>query len=824
MADAPEQTAHLGNGDASQNLHDVDSALKYDVAFVVDAAPRRLRGPSLAPAPSNHASRYPAHLDETNSSESHTSTPPKIGARFSKESIKALKRWLDTHRDHPYPSDKETGILQRQTGLNRTQVKTWLTNARRRGRYQDGLRTAKHSPVQAMEGIDIPKRPGTPATRAGLHHQSLGPLERWVDSPPEDEAAAADAIARAVASSHAGASKNTNQPYQFIYTTSSASSAGTSSGSSLASAYSGASTSSNLGNPHFIKRNRTRRRNRTARTLLINDLNPFQCTFCTDSFRTKHDWKRHEKSLHLALETWACAPHGPRAINPENGQSCCVFCGQVEPSDDHIEGHNPSACQERTFLRKDHLKQHLRLVHNTGLVEWSTKLWKVSVSEIRSRCGFCGISMDTWESRADHLADHFRMGQTMAKWEGDWGFDELVLGMIENAIQPYLIASEGNTLLPFTASKVPVESPRSAYELIALELVFFLRSYYDETEKIPENGVLHLEACRIICSSTVLSADECAELFCFSWLRDLITSAEDIMRQARFGPIRSQAESRVSSLRINGRKHLFAVCPLESQLQDFVRARLALGATFITDHELQEEAGRIIILTDKEQTDVPSDFVANWLVQLIWSSGNWLSHFRQRAGIGLHQAPGELQIETPVGISQGTLSGSKVPGDLSPQSDLIDWEIYDGSAHDYNENKGTTQMTTDDVQWMSGLEELELAYSGTPYTENALHHGFVSPELPSTSQTLQQLSTAPIPHSSEMSSFPQLPMDVAELDHRPAWVQEILSFHNDNNFDRWVTRELRRWVKATMSPNNPNSHTPSDDELQHQARCILFDE
>ncbi|KAH7133755.1 hypothetical protein EDB81DRAFT_727209 [Dactylonectria macrodidyma] len=767
----------------------------------------------LALAPSTHASQYPVQLDEPNSSESHASTPSKIGARFSKESIKVLKRWLDSHRHHPYPSDKETELLQRQTGLNRTQVKTWLTNARRRGRYHDGFRSANHRANDNSEAIDIPQRPGTPATRNGLHHQSLGPLERWVDSPPEDEAAAADAIARALASSQAGASNNSKQPYQFIHTTSSASSAGTSSGSSLASAYSGASTGSIPGNPGCLSRNRPRRRNRAAKTQLINDLNRFQCTFCTDTFRTKHDWKRHEKSLHLPLESWACAPHGSRAINPTNGQLCCVYCGQVEPDDDHVEAHNPFACQERTFLRKDHLKQHLRLVHNAGLIEWSTKLWKVAISKIRSRCGFCRITMDDWESRADHLADHFRMGQTMAEWEGDWGFDDLVLKMIENAIPPYLIASERNTPMPFTASRTPAESPRSAYELLALELVFFLRSYYDDTEKIPANSVLHLEACRIICASAAFSADECSELCCFSWLRDLIASAEDIMRQARFGPIRSQAESRVSSLNINGRKHMFEACPLESQLQEFVRARLASGAALIGDHELQEEASRIIILTDKEQTEVPSDFVANWLVQLIWSSSKWLAHFRERASIDLEQ----------VGISQSSLGSLRASGDLNPQSDLINWEIHDRSVDDYVENKGATQITTHDAQWISGLQQLELALSGTPSTENVSPQVPVSMGLPSTAQTLQPLTTAFIPHSSDLLDFPQMATDAVELDHRPAWVREVLSFHNDNNFDRWLTRELRRWVKATMSPNNPSSHIPSDEELQHQARCILYD-
>jgi hypothetical protein len=49
-------------------------------------------------------------------------------------------------------------------------------------------------------------------------------------------------------------------------------------------------------------------------------------------------------------------------------------------------------------------------------------------------------------------------------------------------------------------------------------------------------------------------------------------------------------------------------------------------------------------------------------------------------------------------------------------------------------------------------------------------------------------------------------------------------FINSANFFSWLVRDLARWVAATMSPNNPNCHIPTDEELQHQARCIVYDE
>lgn len=162
----------------------------------------------------------------------------------------------------------------------------------------------------------------------------------------------------------------------------------------------------------------------------------FQCTFCAETFKTKYDWQRHEKSLHVSLERWLCSPKGTRAVNPENGILSCVFCGKQEPTDEHINGHNPNSCQERIFTRKDHLMQHLCLVHKSKLVKWVTEDWKAPEPIIRSNCGFCGIVLDSWLDRVEHLADHFKMGRTMADWVGDWGLEDGVLNKLENSFLP----------------------------------------------------------------------------------------------------------------------------------------------------------------------------------------------------------------------------------------------------------------------------------------------------------------------------------------------------------------------------------------------------
>jgi len=399
---------------------------------------------SLPDAPLSEASQY--HQPPTTSSAeicrsahgSHKNgLPSKIGTRFSQEALRTLKDWLNSHSDHPYPDEEEREMLQRQTGLNRTQISNWLTNARRRRKVQHRRPTSPSVRNNWTGPIDIPRRPNTLAFEINTN---LNPLERWVDSPPENEPASVTAIAQAVAL-NSKISLGLKSPSSLIstddgsnpslYNVSSASSAGTSSGASFGS----------------MTRQRGRRRRRRPvpkrkeKLSSAVPLKKFQCTFCTETFGTKYDWQRHEKSLHLSLERWMCAPNGPRVLNPQSHQNCCTFCGEVEPSDEHIESHNLLACMERrpedrTFYRKDHLNQHLRLMHNAKFLDWSMKSWKVTGPDIRSRCGFCGIVMSNWSARVDHLAEHFRNGDTMAAWRGDWGFEAPVLKMVENFIPP----------------------------------------------------------------------------------------------------------------------------------------------------------------------------------------------------------------------------------------------------------------------------------------------------------------------------------------------------------------------------------------------------
>ncbi|KAI1109722.1 hypothetical protein F5Y14DRAFT_455744 [Nemania sp. NC0429] len=749
--------------------------------------------------------------------------PPKIGARFSRESVKVLKNWVGTHSHHPYPTDEERESLQKITGLNKTQITNWLANARRRGKIQPTRATSPHIGRVYAQAIDIPQRRGTP----GLF-ENMNPLQRWANSPPENEPASVTAIARAVSASGSfsatsGSGRTSPNVWNLsddgssksICNQSSASSWGTShsSGGSFASAFSNQSRGSSI--PSFVRSNRGRRRRRRAplkqaEESLTQPLKTFQCTFCTETFRTKHDWQRHEKSLHLSLERWICSPDGPRAVNPDNGLTSCAFCGDANPDDAHIESHNFSGCtertqEERTFYRKDHLRQHLRLVHNVKFLSWAMDKWRVTTPEIRSRCGFCGIILDSWTIRVDHLAEHFKTGNTMADWKGDWGFDAPVLEMVENSIPPYLIHDERQTPLPFEASRPPRCSPTNAYELLKLELQWWIMNKTEELSISPSDPEIQKEACRIIYGAEVMLKG--VGMSSSSWLCDLIMSSEEAKRQAAFQP-RSPGSSYLSSLRINGKSDIFEHCEFEKELLDYVQAKSLLGLTAM-DHELQDEACRIMGRME-EKSGNPSETLANWFVRMINTSSSWLEDFRQRAHLPRSEDVGDAhkrstdpktidstihnysRLEAELGEYlqvQRSMGIEPTDADLQHQARIIVYEVDD----EWN------QTAADDKEWLGHFRQRH------------------PPKSPAS-------TTDPLRTTDASSKSPQTGNTQSPNGTYTSLIRSGARFLNDANCYHRLAKDLGRFVTATMSANNPNRHVPTDEELKHQARWIIYDD
>ncbi|RMZ86787.1 hypothetical protein DV736_g5989, partial [Chaetothyriales sp. CBS 134916] len=394
----------------------------------------------------------------------------KAGARFPRDAVKILKNWLAEHADHPYPNEREKDRLKQLTGLKRSQISNWLANARRRGKVRPP--SCSSSPI--LGAINIPGSENSMA--------DLDPLDRWKISPPENEPASMTAIARAVVTATpmptaARASSPSSRGYSRASSRKRGSSETSSGGfsrfraPSVSSFETKDSTNSvdTLNSSHstqskrsYISAHDRRRRRRApmtqraaAQQAKSRSVRIFQCTFCTDTFPAKYDWQRHEKSLHLALERWVCCPNGGVILSPITGASLCAFCQQPNPTAEHLEEHNFGAChektlQERTFYRKDHLRQHLKLMHGRKY-ESHMEGWKSTTNEIKSSCGFCPSRFTTWSQRADHLAAHFRNGTDMSTWVNGWGFEPHIERHVENAIPPYLIGHERRTMEPYVA-------------------------------------------------------------------------------------------------------------------------------------------------------------------------------------------------------------------------------------------------------------------------------------------------------------------------------------------------------------------------------------
>ena len=133
----------------------------------------------------------------------------------------------------------------------------------------------------------------------------------------------------------------------------------------------------------------------------------YQCTACHWSFARKGDWKRHEES-HDPQTFWTCMLGEPAVLSTAGWT--CVFCGFLTSArlrNDMvmhlIEQHNIRTCktkkiEDRTFNRKDKLKQHLQQVHS---LSDDSNLWETWHESPRKKfawgCGYCGCCLYTWE-------------------------------------------------------------------------------------------------------------------------------------------------------------------------------------------------------------------------------------------------------------------------------------------------------------------------------------------------------------------------------------------------------------------------------------------
>lgn len=328
------------------------------------------------------------------------------------QKTRLLRGWYDTHREHPYPSIEDIEFLSIQTGLTKTQVTNWFTNARRRYRQVTQPLGMRHfrtgSPMPAMVS-------------------NVSPLERWRNSPPEDDHVAPQAVAAAIHSSPSDSpwSDLTTPPWSPIAPELWPGSEGDSLGDSASTSLSSLSSCLSHTSASHLQPHSRPRRIKTRGTRVR-----YECTFCCQPFKKKHDWARHERAVHMPeLETYTCTIPPQTTENVQTWRINrpgpeCSLCGKLSPEIAHWATHDFDSCAERpqaqrTFSRKDHFWQHLRKYHGCRRWEgWDIDLerWRNRQDAFQSYCGFCSAEMDSWSARLEHLAEHFKAGLSMENW------------------------------------------------------------------------------------------------------------------------------------------------------------------------------------------------------------------------------------------------------------------------------------------------------------------------------------------------------------------------------------------------------------------------
>jgi hypothetical protein len=351
---------------------------------------------------------------------------PKEGrVRLSLEALNTLQVWLDKHAANPYPTQEEKQTLANRTKLSMKQVSNWFVNARRR---------------------------------------QPSPLEVWISSSSEDEAASPSDVFRAVQSGDLptfNSSRRNSLSHSQASSISSARSAFSQCNEAVIAGpkrkgrkrhrfrpfsgdkkpendYHGSNNSSSFvsmesDNPFypFSFSSPHSQQDLKSKNMLSPSPNKssgavYPCTFCHKELTAK-TWKRHEEKVHLPRSQWICMPKGfLSALDPAREDIVCSFCGELDATEGHFMAHHRAAeCYgkpelERTFNRKDHLKQHLNRFHGVHISNDDViKDWerKMDHSHHVWHCGFCGVKLRDWDHRAMHIGGHFREGMSMASWD-----------------------------------------------------------------------------------------------------------------------------------------------------------------------------------------------------------------------------------------------------------------------------------------------------------------------------------------------------------------------------------------------------------------------
>ena len=275
------------------------------------------------------------------------------------------------------------------------------------------------------------------------------PVQRWLNTPPEDEGISLSAVEAAVRSNGQMLQKRkadlTSDTEISEYSSETLSIPVNDRGydsvsmSGFSSANSASSNGSQASHGSWAGR-KGRKRFKVENLGLAPNLRRrqgagiFQCTWCWQGFERKDSWKRHEESEHCAQKEYVCMLYGPTQDPSMPDLQSCVFCGSPKPSEAHLKGHRVHECYakpeaERSFSRFDGLIQHIKQIHHSSFVHppsKATSLWcrlifsswgrPIPGRQTQWQCGFCPSTLMDWDQRATHIAKHFLRGEDMSGW------------------------------------------------------------------------------------------------------------------------------------------------------------------------------------------------------------------------------------------------------------------------------------------------------------------------------------------------------------------------------------------------------------------------
>jgi hypothetical protein len=155
---------------------------------------------------------------------------------------------------------------------------------------------------------------------------------------------------------------------------------------------------------------------------------PYHCTVCRNSFKDVYGWKRHESGVHGFIDTeWVCM-----LTDAITQGITCIFCSHIVHDLSHFDSHDIHKCLnkticDRTFARKDLLKQHVQQVHLAAAEkpvlkafqvpkEWSQEVEPARIHPAAVWCGFCLYTCTSVNERMKHVAEHFENGYEMQDW------------------------------------------------------------------------------------------------------------------------------------------------------------------------------------------------------------------------------------------------------------------------------------------------------------------------------------------------------------------------------------------------------------------------